>query len=222
MELPEPPDFETLASRLRWAIDQQPAEGRKRGLRLFQRRMEEAGGKGLEGTALSSIQAYLKGTAPSLAWTEVAAVVLGVRVAWLAFGVGFPTDGEQDQIEALAKKSVTVPASTARAIAKARKAQDAQGAALTETLSRRLPVFWNLPPAARRAVVEGLMRYAKRAASAESFQETFDRYARYLAAPFEIAGIDAEALGPAELALIFEGLLRALDIASWTTNPGEG
>ena len=39
---PQPPqvDLDTIGKRLRWAIEQRPPQGRKRGVRLFQSDME--------------------------------------------------------------------------------------------------------------------------------------------------------------------------------------
>jgi len=82
-------DWHTLAGRLRWAIGRLPPDGRRRGLRLFQRRMEKLDAPG---TSLSALQLHLAGKAePSLRWVSVAARVLDVRAEWLAWGTGQPT-----------------------------------------------------------------------------------------------------------------------------------
>src|SRR5690606_19588238 len=93
----------TLPGRLQWAIAEQPRQGRQRGLRLFQRRMEERaaqveaeGGPPLAGTHLASIQGYISGKVePSLRFLEEAARVLGVRPAWLAYNDGPPREAER-------------------------------------------------------------------------------------------------------------------------------
>ena len=83
-------NWHTLAGRLRWAIDRQPPHGRRRGLRLFQWRMETYADA--PGTSLSAIQGYLRGDAePSLRFIQEAARLLGVRGEWLAWGEGAPT-----------------------------------------------------------------------------------------------------------------------------------
>jgi len=84
--------WHTLEGRLRWAIEQQPPRGRERGLRLFQRRMDEHGAD-VPGTSLSAIQGYLRGDGePSPTFLKLAAQLLAVRSAWLAFGEGAPTE----------------------------------------------------------------------------------------------------------------------------------
>lgn len=84
-------NWHTLGGRLRWAINQQPASGRKRGLRLFQARMKKYA-PAMPGTSLSAIQGYLRDDGePSLAFVRQAAVLLSVREPWLACGDGMPT-----------------------------------------------------------------------------------------------------------------------------------
>ena len=88
-------NWHTLAGRLRWAIDQTPSSGRQRGLRLFQRRIEEHA-PDVHGTSLSAIQGYLRDDGePSLAFVRQAAVLLAVREPWLAVGHGAPTEEEE-------------------------------------------------------------------------------------------------------------------------------
>lgn len=84
---------DTFINRLRWAMDQQRPEGRRRGLRLFQRKMERF--ENVPGTSLSAIQSYLRGVEPTRPFIEAAAEVLKVRAAWLAFGEGAPTQAEE-------------------------------------------------------------------------------------------------------------------------------
>ncbi len=201
--------FDSLASRLRWAITQQPPDGRRRGLRLFQRRLSAEAPR-LDGTALSSIQAYLSGAVtPSLGWVEVASEILGVRAAWLAFGGGFPTDEEQAEIEG-------VQAAPTGTVERNGKARDAVGDFVTSVLNEEFPVFWRLPPAARRDLIDALARHVRRVVRrGESFHATFRRHVRYLEAPFSVTKVDPGTLDPADLALIVAGLVRAIEIASW-------
>ena len=104
-----PPRPHTLAERLKWAYGQGWfEEDRKKGLRLFQRRMQERaeeikaeGGSPFEGYNLSSIQGYASGkVVPSLDFLLEAAAVLKVRREWLILGRGKPTDAEQQVADA--------------------------------------------------------------------------------------------------------------------------
>jgi len=213
MDRPTSPRFDNLPSRLRWAIDQQRSEGRQRGLRLFQRRLAAAR-PGLDGTALSSIQAYLNGSVtPSLGWVEAASQILGVRTAWLAFGGGFPTEAEQDVIHTSTTKGERA---TAPASANAPTTRDTLGEFVMSVFNEELPAFWRLPPAARRALMDGLARHVQRLVQrGDSFHATYRRYVRYLATPFAVTKVDATSLDPADLAIIVDGLVRAIEIASW-------
>lgn len=104
-----PARLENIAERLSWAIERQPKQGRRRGLRLFQSRMEEranergqGGGPPLVGCALSTIQGYVSGEQePSVDFLTEAARVLEIRPAWLTHGDGAPTiEGQRDLFEA--------------------------------------------------------------------------------------------------------------------------
>lgn len=107
-----PTSMRSISERLRWAAQQQPREGRRRGLRLFQTRMEERaeeraeelaeelaeeGQRELVGCSLSAIQGYVSsdGPEPSIDFLREAAQILNVRLAWLAAGDGYPTVAEQ-------------------------------------------------------------------------------------------------------------------------------
>lgn len=87
-------DWSTIGRRLRWAIDRRPSKGRQRGVRRFQREIEgraEAEGRQNLGVTLTSIMKYLNDEVmPSIAFLELAADLLGVRVGWLAFRDGTP------------------------------------------------------------------------------------------------------------------------------------
>ena len=97
-------EWQTLESRLKWAINQQVPVGRRRGLRLFQRRMEgrskeieKGGGKPLLGRSLSTIQNYLSGQQPPpLSFLQEAARVLGIRESWLISNEGGPTEAHAE------------------------------------------------------------------------------------------------------------------------------
>ena len=101
---PVPARMHSISERLQWAVKQQPREGRHRGLRLFQTRMqgqakarEEAGEPDLVGYSLSAIQGYVLpgGPEPSIYFLKEAAKLLNVRLAWLTAGDGCPTVAEQ-------------------------------------------------------------------------------------------------------------------------------
>lgn len=85
--------WDTLGERLRWAIDQQQPEGKSRGVGLLISRLKEHGALGAN---YPSINSYLSDKVePPLAFVREAANALGVRVEWLAFGVGKPTEAEE-------------------------------------------------------------------------------------------------------------------------------
>lgn len=100
-----PNKMDSISERLRWAVEQQPREGRRRGLRLFQTRMQgraearakKASEPELVGYSLSAIQGYISsgGPEPSIDFLKEAAQILNVRLAWLAAGDGYPTVAEQ-------------------------------------------------------------------------------------------------------------------------------
>jgi len=168
----------------------------------------------LDGTALSSVQAYLNGSVtPSLSWVDAASEILDVRAAWLAFGGGFPTEAEQAAIRrsSTGNDPATTSASTAGGVA-----HDALAGFVTSVFNEEMPAFWRLPPAARRALMDGLARHVGRLVHrGDSFHATYRRLVRYLATPFDVTKVDPMTLDPADLAIIVEGLLRAIEIASW-------
>lgn len=85
----------TIGERLRIAIRRMPARGRERGIRLFQKQMEERY-PGVTGTSYPSIHSYLQNrTAPPLEFLAAAAELLGVREEWLANGEGEMTEERQ-------------------------------------------------------------------------------------------------------------------------------
>jgi transcriptional regulator with XRE-family HTH domain len=70
----------------------QALESRRMGKRAFQRAMKQTG---VRGSSYPAIDRYLRGqTEPSQSFLEHAAELLGVRLAWLASGVGEKTDAE--------------------------------------------------------------------------------------------------------------------------------
>lgn len=85
-----------VGERLRVAIDRW-GKGR-RGIRPFSEELERRKGENpkLRGTSRNMIQRYISGLdTPPLEFLSVAAEVLGVRPAWLAFADGEPTEAEQ-------------------------------------------------------------------------------------------------------------------------------
>lgn len=216
-------DRNTLEGRLRWAIERPSwREGKKRGLRLFQSRMEprvaevaKAGGPILEGVALSSIQTYLNGdVVPPLPFLREAAPVLGVREAWLISGDGFPTEEENATARGIRMTSSLTAHPLGRLVAESR---------LRETLGEGGFGFWELPDTARESVVQGFETYRWLVLSREETGRTTpteaneQQYASYLAAPFTILGIDPEPLEPVERALMVDALLRPLEIFRWAS-----
>jgi transcriptional regulator with XRE-family HTH domain len=110
-------EWDSLAGRLRWAIQQLPHAGRRRGLRYFQSMMAERAGElasggpldRLDGYTLSSIQTYLSGKRlPSLRFLQEAASILSVREAWLISHDGSP--GEASADPGAASEALTRPA----------------------------------------------------------------------------------------------------------------
>lgn len=82
-------ELHSSGERLRWAIDRQPHQGRRRGLRLLVHKLEA---QGIKGATLPSITAYIEDRRkPSLGFWIPTAKALGVRVEWLAFGTGQPS-----------------------------------------------------------------------------------------------------------------------------------
>lgn len=84
-----------VASRFREAIE----DSEYGSIRQFQKAVHPiAQERGVRGSSYSMVHQYLQGEAtPSLEFVEVAGEVLGVRPAWLAFGEGERTRGE-DQV----------------------------------------------------------------------------------------------------------------------------
>ena len=75
----------TLGERLQTAVDAKYENAHQ-----FQGDMAK---RGVKGSAYPSIYSYLKGkSAPSLEFLQEAAELLGVRLMWLAFGEGEPTE----------------------------------------------------------------------------------------------------------------------------------
>lgn len=88
----------TIGGRLRWAIDRRLPRGRERGIRLFQRDLEERAKQRADtipGVTLPSIMTYLNDeTEPSAAFVREAADLCGVRPGWLLFGEEPRTEAE--------------------------------------------------------------------------------------------------------------------------------
>jgi transcriptional regulator with XRE-family HTH domain len=202
-------------------------EGRQRGLRLFQRKINahskeiaEHGGPRLRGVAASSIQNYLNGDAdPPLRFLREAARLLEVREAWLICGVGFPTEAEQAAAVGLWEARHPGYRGIQRILRRE---------AISRVLGKSSFGYWELPDPTRESVLRGFDTYcgllpALAGLSDESpTEEKLARwYASYLAAPFTLLDIDAEALEPAERALIFDALIRPLDVFRWAARREE-
>jgi hypothetical protein len=101
-------DLSSLGGRLRWAIQQRPPQGNKRGVNLFQADLvarsaarAKAGHGPLAGITLPTIRTYLplKGQParrePSPSFLREAADLCGVSFAWLVSGEGAPTEAHR-------------------------------------------------------------------------------------------------------------------------------
>lgn len=194
----------TLGGRLREAIDRQPWEGRQRGLRLFQRRMDEHG-QGVGGTSLSAIQDYLADrTEPSPSFLRLAAQLTGVRFAWLANGEGMPTEEEErDRVSGQEAELSRITGAVYRALG--RPFWDAQGtaAALWAPTVRRVALrLYQHRPAWRLfegpgdpGLLEGLPDTGE-----AEFSSAVDAVAEALAAPLRALGMDGRRLSLQALA----------------------
>lgn len=209
--------WDTIADRLRWAIDRMPREGRQRGERLFQRkverRAEEIRRSGdpeeLTGYHLNSIRDYLSGkTLPSPIFIREAAAVVGVRATWLLDGSGKPTDAEEQAMRRVATSLSQVVEST----------REAAAAAVEE----RFEAYRNLPDPARVHVVEMIEELLFGHATSDlehlwppdAGRLIGERVGHYLCAPFTLLGSPPSSFGPVELALIVDSLARPVQIAA--------
>ena len=102
------------------------------GKKAFHRQLEDAG---VKGSSYPSVRKYLSGAAtPSLRFLEVAAELCQVRVAWLAFGDGAPTDErELERVRALFTEESGLHL----------------GHPVEDALSKQLPGYMSLSPNAR-------------------------------------------------------------------------
>lgn len=90
---PIPRSPQTLGERLAGEIQRMPAEGRRRGINLFARKIAQMGAPG---GSFPSVKSYLDDeVVPPIEFIEAAAKLFGVRPAWLAFGDGRRTREEQ-------------------------------------------------------------------------------------------------------------------------------
>lgn len=226
-----PGESDTLADRLRWAIERQPRQGRQRGLRLFQRRMEErakeilrAGGPPLTGTHLSTIQGYVNGTAePSRQFLVEAARVLGVREAWLILGEGAPTEEEEQAI----KKALADLAAAGRFIVR-----QMQAVAESE-IARAFPAYPYLPHATRAELWRMFDRFIKYAVKTDRLGDPHETlpidgwrqagamFGRYLNAAFDLFGVEPARVPAVELALILDAAFRPVTIITELRRHGE-
>ncbi len=80
--------MESIAKRLRWAIDRQEPVGRRRGKGLLIHKLDQAGAPGANYPTLNSYLKERDPVSPPLDFLTAAADALDVRVEWLAFGTG--------------------------------------------------------------------------------------------------------------------------------------
>lgn len=88
-------------------------EGIRGDKRAFQRALRERMGSedSRQGTSYPAVLGYFSGrVTPSLPWTFEAARLLNVRVSWLAFGVGEPTEEEEREATFVGALSTAVAA----------------------------------------------------------------------------------------------------------------
>lgn len=221
-----PGEEHTLAERLRWAIDRQPHAGRQRGLRLFQRRMADRAdgarkhGRAVVGTHLSTVQTYLNGTAtPGVEFLNEAAIVLGVRPAWLFAGEGHPTDEE----ERAASDAQAAAASAMKSVAKVFRTARSYG---EKELARAFPSFGLLPHYVRGEVLRTFWTFALYRAGRPGFVEREDeltpaegwgelggRFGAFLSGSLEFLAVEPEGIGPEQWALLMGDLLHSITIA---------
>jgi len=217
-----PGSAHTIGERLQWAIQHLPRRGRQRGLRLFQRLMEERaeeiereGGPPLVGTYLSSVQGYVRGEVePSMQFLVEAARVLGVREAWLIVGDGPPTDEEERwAIEA-----------GARLAAGLRSLFDAMRSYAEREIASTFAGYHYLPHSARAALWRTFKDYADRAIDrdralkeeipqVEGWAMLGERFGRYLNGAVELLELDPMTVEPVEWALMVDSLLRPIVVA---------
>jgi hypothetical protein len=216
---PAPLDADTVGKRLRWAIVRRPAMGKKRGVRAFQRAIEERAGKlekkgrRLPGITLPSIMTYLNDvTTPSIEFLHEAASVLDVREAWLAFGEGERTEAEQRGRDAAVDSLMTGLAG------------DSETHAITAGLYSG-PAGWLIasPTIAARVVEVFSVFYAADVQRAELFgeptpspQESLAEFATLLARPIMRwyrldRGLD---IHPDRVLAIVDGMLHTLAMAT--------
>lgn len=102
--------MESIGERLRWAVDRWNPTGEVRpSVAAFSREMTARGVKG--GTSVPSIYAYFRGDVhPTVDFVSVAARVLGVMPAWLAFGEGprHPSTHQSPESTIIRDKILTV------------------------------------------------------------------------------------------------------------------
>lgn len=202
-----------LAARLREAIERQPSAGRQRGMRLFQRRMDEHG-QDVGGTSLRAIQDYLAArTEPSPSFLRLAAQLTGVRFAWLANGEGMVTEEEErERVAGQEAELGRITGAVYRALG--RPFWDAQGtaAALWAPTVRRVALrlyqhrpawrlFEGLTPGddGGRPGDPGLLQGLPETGDAE-FSSAVEAVAEALAAPLRALGMDGRRLSLQALA----------------------
>jgi transcriptional regulator with XRE-family HTH domain len=213
-----PAAWYTLPGRLQWAISQQQPEGKRRGLRLFQRRMEQRAVElGLQnlGVQLSSIQGYLSGDVePSIRFLREAAGVLAVREPWLISAEGLPTEEEE---AALRERTGIRPPSSMHVEA-ARGFDDAlPGVQMGGTGRRALWGLWGVVSRCSATQSEATMDFPYQNAR---------KAAELVRAPLDVLGWKLEELPPtasdtyvAHAALAVQALIMAITEGSFDEVP---
>ncbi len=209
-----------FAERLRWAIERQPRQGRRRGMKLFQRRMAETarargGGGRRPGVALSTIQGYLSGAVePPLAWIAEAADVLGVRRGWLLTGEGWPTLEEERAAPGV------LAAHGARMLAD----WGALDRAEDEALSSSFAGYGYLPHAVRAGLLRTLGTYQEYLfgqSGALDARSAAERFGRYLQGAVDLLGFEPASISPVDWALIMSSLFVPVTVALESQRHGE-
>jgi hypothetical protein len=101
----------TIADRLALALDDYAPDALRGDRKAFQRAMRaRLGPERAQGTSYPAVLGYFGGkVSPSLEWVSVAADVLAVRPAWLAFRDGAPDGasvdpGQREMVDAVANQ----------------------------------------------------------------------------------------------------------------------
>lgn len=220
-----PGDWDTLGGRLRWSVRQGPRDGRKHGLRYFQKLMERRAaelhqeeGYQLTGVALSSMQTYLPTddrpalAEPSYRFVVEAARILGVRVAWLASGEGAPTEeGEAHRRENSEEELYRISMAVYEAMGVTTRVQEGDteggdrarfwGSALWAPIVRQTALrLYQSRPAWALLKGEPTGSPEGRTESDEAFEAAISDTAAAIASPLKDLGVDGAGLDLTEVA----------------------